>query len=156
LAYRVIIRCPDAEDIIKLFKQKHGPDYSRVWRIDGRTIGVFSFERSGTPFPFGVYVSLITLEHDKASERCDITILGAGGSMIGVAELDPPRAGPVPDLVRMARERGWEIHIEEAKIKSRGSQCPNCGSAYVYSKEKIQADGSVVCQNCGKPFAIQE
>jgi predicted Zn finger-like uncharacterized protein len=56
----------------------------------------------------------------------------------------------------MARERGWEIHIEEAKIKSRGSQCPNCGSAYVYSKEKIQADGSVVCQNCGKPFAIQE
>ncbi len=151
----MIIRCPDAEDIIRLLKEKHGADYSRVWRIDGRTFGVFSFERSAI-FPYTSYVSLITLEHDKTSERCDITIIGAGGSVRGVTELDSPRAGQVQDLASLAKARGWETHIEEAKIKSRGSPCPNCGSAYVYSKDKIQADGSVVCQNCGKPFMIQE
>lgn len=76
MAYRVIIRCPDAEDIIRLLKEKHGADYSRVWYIQDHTIGVFSFEWAGI---YAGYVNLITLEHDKTSEKCDITILGAGG-----------------------------------------------------------------------------
>ncbi|MDH4213210.1 MAG: zinc-ribbon domain-containing protein [Candidatus Thorarchaeota archaeon] len=154
MAYKVIIRCSNAEDIIRLLQEEHGADYSRIWRIDGRTIGVFSFEWTGV---FAGYVSLITLDHDKILEKCEVTIIGSGGgipSLDSVVGSDDPGKRAVKDLANLANERGWEISIEMAKIKSRGTQCPNCGSAYVYSKEKIKADGSVVCQNCGKRFII--
>ena len=107
MAYKVIIQCPDVEDIVKLIKKKHGADYSRVWRIDGRTIGVFSFERSGLVTQAG-YVNLITLDHDRAIENCEITIIGAGGGRPGVvslAELGDPGAAPVADLANLAKER---------------------------------------------------
>jgi predicted Zn finger-like uncharacterized protein len=156
LAYQVTIHCPDAEDIIRLLKEKHGADYSRVWRIDNRTIGVFSFEWAGVS---GGYVNLITLDHDNTLAVCEITIIGAGGgvpSLDSVAGSGNPGKRAVNDLAGLARAHNWEICIENAKIKSRGSQCPNCGSAYVYSKDKIGMDGSVLCQNCGKPFLIKE
>jgi len=158
LAYKVIIRCQDAEDVIRLLKEKHGADYSRVWRIDNRTIGVFSFERSGILTSSG-HVNLITLDHDKTLETCEVTIMYAGGgaqSLISFTEISNSGVGALQDLVSLAKERGWDIHVEKAKIKARGSPCPNCDSAYVYSKDKIRADGSVTCQNCGKPFMIQE
>jgi hypothetical protein len=87
MAYKVIIRCPDAEDVIRLLKEKHGADYSRIWRIYEHTIGVFTFEWAGV---LAGYVNLITLDHDKSS------------------------------------------------------------------KVKVKADGSVICQNCGKQFMITQ
>ena len=156
MSYKVIIRSPDAEDIIRLLKQRHGADYSRIWRIHNHTIGVFSFEWTGIS---AGYVNLVTLEHDRTSGRCEVTIIGAGGgipSLDAVMGSDDPGKRAVKDLANLAKEHGWEISIEKAAIKSRGSQCSNCGSAYVYSKDKIGADGSVVCQNCGKSFMIQD
>ncbi|MBY8997518.1 MAG: hypothetical protein KGD60_07290 [Candidatus Thorarchaeota archaeon] len=158
MAYKVIINCSDVEDIISLLKKKHGADYARIWRIDGRTIGVFSFERSGLATQAG-YVNLITLDHDIITENCDITIIGAGGgfpSLISLAELGDSGAGPVADLVNLAKERNWPINVERAKIKSRGSPCSKCGAAYVYSEDKIEEDRSVACQNCGTRFIVQE
>ena len=158
MAYKVSIQCPDVEDIIKLLKKKHGADYSRVWRIDERTIGVFSFERSGLITQAG-YVNLITLDHDRTTENCEITIIGAGGgvpSFVSLAEMSDPGAGPVADLVNLAKERNWPTHAEKTMIKSRGSPCPKCGAAYVYSEDKIEDDGSVACQNCGTRFIVQE
>ncbi|MHA2189940.1 MAG: MJ0042-type zinc finger domain-containing protein [Candidatus Thorarchaeota archaeon] len=158
MAYKVIIQCSDAEDIIKLLKKEHGADYARVWRIDSRTIGVFSFERSGLVTQAG-YVNLITLDHDGTTENCEITIIGAGGgfpSLVSLAELSESGDGAVADLVKLAKERNWPINVERAKIKSRGSPCPKCGAAYVYSEDKIEDDGSVACQNCGTRFIVQE
>jgi DNA-directed RNA polymerase subunit RPC12/RpoP len=158
LAYKVIIKCPDPEKIISLLKQSHGADYSRVWRINGRTIGVFSFERSGL-VTFAGYVNLITLDYDKTTEKCDVTIIGAGGgipSLASMAELGVLGKGPVNDLMGLAKQQGWEIQVEEAKIESRGSICPKCGSIYVYPEDKIGKDGSVVCQNCGGKFSIEK
>ncbi|MHA2207469.1 MAG: MJ0042-type zinc finger domain-containing protein [Candidatus Thorarchaeota archaeon] len=158
MAYNVIIQCSDAEDIIKLLKKKHGADYARVWRIDGRTIGGFSFERSAR-ITQAAYVNLITLDHDGTTENCEITIFGAGGSfpgLISIEELSDSLAWIVADLVDLAKERNWSIKAERAKIKSRGSPCPKCGAAYVYSEDKIEDDGSVACQNCGTRFIVQE
>ncbi len=152
----MIIRCPDAEEVIRLLKEKHGADYSRIWRIHEHTIGVFTFEWTGV---FAGHVNLITLDHDKNLKKCEVTILGAGGglpSLDSVVGSDDPGKRAVKDLANLANERGWEISIEKAKIKSRGTQCPNCGSAYVYPKEKIKADGSVICQNCGKQFMMMK
>ncbi len=154
MAFKVIVHCPDAEEVIRLLKEKHGADYSRIWRIHEHTIGVFSFEWTGA---FGGYVNLITLDHDKNLKKCEVTIIGAGGgfpSLDSVSGSDDPGKRAVKDIANLADKNGWEINIEKTTIKSRGSQCPNCGSAYVYPKEKIRADGSVLCQNCGKRFMI--
>ncbi|MFW9961136.1 MAG: MJ0042-type zinc finger domain-containing protein [Candidatus Thorarchaeota archaeon] len=162
MAYKIIIRCSNAENIIRLLQEEYGADYSHIWRIDGRTIGVFSHRIPGLRSWTGVYagyVSLITLDHDKILEKCEVTIIGSGGSipsLDSVVGSEDPGKRAVKDLADLANERGWEISIEMAKIKSRGTECPNCGSVYVYSKEKIKADGSVVCQNCGKPFMIPQ
>ena len=156
MAYKLIIRCPDAEEVIRLINEKHGADYSRIWRIHEHTIGVFTFEWTGI---FGGYVSLITLDHDTDLKKCEVTIIGAGGgipSLDSVAGSDDPGKRAVKDLANLAEKNGWEISIEKTMIKSRGTPCPNCGSAYVYSKEKIKADGTVICQNCGKPFIIPQ
>jgi predicted Zn finger-like uncharacterized protein len=32
-------------------------------------------------------------------------------------------------------------------------RCPHCSSTYSYNVSKIENDGSIKCQNCGKPFA---
>jgi predicted Zn finger-like uncharacterized protein len=32
-------------------------------------------------------------------------------------------------------------------------RCPHCSSTYSYDASKLENDGSVRCQNCGKPFA---
>jgi predicted Zn finger-like uncharacterized protein len=158
MAYKVIVQCSEADEIVRHLKKNHGADYSRVWKIDARTIGVFSFERSGILTQSG-YVNLITLDHDRATETCEITIIGAGGgvpTLVSLAELGDPGAGPVTDLVKLARTRDWPIHVERADIKSRGTACPNCNAAYVYSEDKVGNDGSVACQNCGMQFIIQE
>jgi predicted Zn finger-like uncharacterized protein len=155
LAYKLIIRCPDAEEVIRLLKGRHGADYSRIWRVHERTIGVFSFEWTGA---FGGYVNLITLDHDKNLKKCEVTIIGSGGgfpSLDSIAGSDPGKRA-VKDLTNLADKNGWEITLEKTTIKSRGTPCPNCGSAYVYSEEKIKADGTVICQNCGKPFMIPQ
>ncbi|KXH77182.1 MAG: hypothetical protein AM326_05575 [Candidatus Thorarchaeota archaeon SMTZ-45] len=34
-------------------------------------------------------------------------------------------------------------------------KCPSCGAAYLYSLEKIKK-GTVICQNCGNLFLIQD
>jgi predicted Zn finger-like uncharacterized protein len=152
-----MIQSPDVEEVIKLLKQRHGADYSRIWKIDGRTIGVFSFERSGVLTSSG-YVNLITLDHDRSSDECEVTIIGAGGgmqSLISAAEIGDPVAEPVADLVRLAEDRNWSIEVTTAKIKSRGNECPSCHASYVYHEGKISIDGLVMCQNCGKPFKIQ-
>ncbi len=146
------------EEIIKLLKKKHGADYSKIWRIDGRIIGVFSFERSGVLTSSG-FVNLITLDHDETSKKCEVTIIGAGGGMqhlISAMEIGDPGAAPVSDLVRLAKDRNWPINVKTAKIKSRGDECPNCHSSYVYPDEMVKANGMVSCQNCGKLFKIRE
>ncbi|MFW9812556.1 MAG: MJ0042-type zinc finger domain-containing protein [Candidatus Thorarchaeota archaeon] len=158
MVYKVMIQSPDVEEVINLLKQKHGADYSRIWNIDGRTIGVFSFERSG-PLTSSGYVNLITLDYDRSSQECEVTIIGAGGgmqSLISAAEIGDPGAEPIADLTRLAEDRGWLIDVTEAKIKSRGSECPTCHASYVYHDDKISTDGLVTCQNCGKSFKIHE
>jgi predicted Zn finger-like uncharacterized protein len=158
MAYKVIVQCSEVDEIVRLLKKKHGADYSRVWKIDARTIGVFSFERSGILTQSG-YVNLITLDHDKTTETCEITVIGAGGgvpTLVSLAEMSDPGAGPVTDLVKLARTRNWPIHVEQADIKSRGTPCPKCNAAYVYAEDKIGDDGAVECQNCGVRFIIKE
>jgi predicted Zn finger-like uncharacterized protein len=158
LAYKVIIQCSDAEDIVRLLKKSHGADYSRIWRIDGRTIGVFSFERGGL-VTYAGYVNLVTLDHDRSTELCDITIIGAGGgvpSILSLWEMDDSGIDAVDDLVKLAKERNWPIETSVAEIKFRGTPCPKCSAAYVYSEDKIDADGTVSCQNCGTRFNVKE
>jgi len=158
LVYKVMIQSPDVEEVIKLLKRNHGADYSRIWKIDGRTIGVFSFERSGVLTSAG-YVNLITLDHDRSSDECEVTVIGAGGgwqSLISAAEIGDPGAKPVADLVRLAEDRNWPIEVSKATIKSRGSECPKCHSSYVYRDDQKDVDGTVSCQNCGKPFTISD
>ncbi len=152
MSFKVIIQCPDVEDIIRLLKKKHGADYSRVWRINDHTIAVFSFERG-----YPSFANLITLDHNKATESCDITILYAGGadSFDSLTDAVAISNEAVDDLVQLAKERDWRIIIEKARFKSRGSECPNCHAFYVYPEEKVGADGRVHCQNCGQPFMFR-
>ena len=106
MAYKLIIRCPDAEEVIRLLKERHGADYSRIWRVYERTIGVFSFEWMGA---FGGYVNLITLNHDKNLKKCEVTIIGIGGgfpSLDSIAGSDDPGKRAVKDLATLA-EKKW-------------------------------------------------
>ena len=51
-----------------------------------------------------------------------------------------------------ARQHGWDVRFKNDVVRFKGARCPHCNALYSYPEEMFMKDGSVICQNCAKPF----
>jgi predicted Zn finger-like uncharacterized protein len=140
------------EDLIELIKDDYANDYRRVWSLSDRVIGIFTHESIG----LSVYSIMTVFDYDSKEESCELLIRYSGGalSLIGTGRSEDFITGMAKAISSLAEHKGWQCRIEKAKVRPAGAQCPRCGASYKYQKKKIREDGTVDCQNCGKPFTL--
>jgi DNA-directed RNA polymerase subunit RPC12/RpoP len=155
----ITIRGLDIEELVRYLSDMNSNVVRRIWRSEYRVISVFLQEiyMRGTLMETAF---LIIVDHDLHKNECNIEATGTAGR-IGVFRF--PAGSPETvesafrkDMEEFALNRGWPCESRVVLASYRGTKCPLCGAIYVYSKERIQDDGEVVCQNCGKPFVPSE
>ncbi|MFQ5833978.1 MAG: hypothetical protein ACE5H4_14835 [Candidatus Thorarchaeota archaeon] len=142
------------EDLIDLIKDGYANDYRRIWSLSERVVGLFMHESIGW-LAGNVYSIMTVLDYDPARRSCDLLIRYSGGalSLIGTGRSEDFISDMVRAISGLAEQKEWLYKIERAKVKPAGEECPYCGASYRYPKEKVGEDGTVECQNCGRPFA---
>lgn len=151
------ITCGNVTDINELFnliKDKYCNDFSKIWSLEEKEIGIFLHEHIGIPAG-NVFTIMTLVDFNKSTRNCEMSVRYVGGavSLIGIGRSEDFISTMTKDIARLANENGWTHEIEKIKIRPAGSMCPHCGASYKYPQEKRREDGSVDCQNCGKSFA---
>ncbi len=154
------IHLQDVEEVgslIDLIKNNYANDYRRIWSLNDRTIGILLHETIGLFGAASTFSIMTILDYSIGERSCELLIRYAGGglSILGSGSSEEFVKGMTNAIVALAEEENWICKVEKAKIRAAGSQCPNCKAAYKYPKEKVREDGTVECQNCGKPFILQ-
>ncbi len=147
----------EVESLLELIKKDYANDYRRIWSLDDRTIAVLMYERLGV---IGGYTfTVMTIVDYSIEDRfCEIQVRYVGGnlSFLGTGKSEDFIKEITSSIETLAKEKLWKFQVEKVKIRNAGTPCPNCKKAYRYPKEKIREDGTVECQNCGKPFILQD
>ena len=99
----------------------------------------------------------VILQYYPEKRECEVTAICSGGGE-GVLRIDfgsqsAAEATFLKNLEKLARRYDWRLSQKYPGRK--GSGCPFCGAYYLYTEEKIQDDGSVVCQNCKRSFMLK-
>ncbi len=100
-------------------------------------------------------VIVVILEHDIANNVCKRKIVPTGGG-IGLLRMNFGSQGDAvatleKELKALAGQHGWDLIFRDVG-KYPAIRCPVCNAVYNYPEDLFLEDGSVVCQNCGKPF----
>ena len=146
----------EIDSLLELIKSNYANDYRKIWSLNERTIALLLHETLGF-FGADTFSIMTILDYSIAERSCELLIRYAGGglSLLGSGSSEDFVKEMTNAIVALAEEENWKYEVEKVKIRSAGSQCPNCKAAYKYPKEKVREDGTVKCQNCGKPFILQ-
>ncbi len=147
----------EIDSLLELIKSNYANDYRKIWSLNERTIALLLHETMGF-FGASTFSIMTILDYSIGERSCELLIRYAGGglSLLGSGSSEDFVKEMTNAIVALAEEERWIYEVEKVKIRAAGSQCPNCKAAYKYPKEKVREDGTVECQNCGKPFILQE
>lgn len=147
----------EIDSLLELLKNDCANDYRRTWSLDDRTIAVLIYERLGLVGGYSFTVMTI-VDYFIEEQICEIHIRYVGGnfSFLGTGKSEDFIKEITSSIEDLAKEKLWNFEVEKIKIRNAGSQCPNCRAAYKYLKENVRENGTVECQNCGKPFILQD
>ena len=142
--------------LIELIKKDYANDYRRIWSLEDRTIAVFLNETIGVIGQY-TFTIMTILDFSPRENQCEVLVQYVGGNMsfLGTGRSEDFLKDMKNSIESLAKEKMWEFEVVPVKIRSTGTLCPHCKKAYKYPKEKIERDGTVKCQNCGKPFVIE-
>lgn len=147
----------EAESLLELLKKDFANDYRRIWSIEDRTIAVLVYERLGLIGGYTFTVMTI-VDYFIEEQICEVHMRYVGGnfSFLGTGKSEDFIKIITSRIETLAKENLWKVEITEVKIRNAGTLCPNCKKAYKYPDEKVREDGTVECQNCGKPFLLHD
>jgi len=150
------VKCSNVTEIkglVEVIEDKYAPYYRRRWSLHDREIGIYLYEHLGT-YSGSVFTIMTIVDFDMNTDTCDVDVRNVGGAMslIGMSKAEDFVTRLINEITDYADRQGWTYEVERVKTRPAGSQCPNCKAAYKYPKENRREDGSVDCQNCGKPF----
>jgi transcription elongation factor Elf1 len=141
---KIYIKTKDVSSLIGKLAELPKLEWSKVWSIDLRTIGIFTFE-----FSYGEHIGAVNVvvEHNSKSNEGFVWIESYGSAY-------SPTASGARRLLEtvghtILSEKG---HFEVLKTVYKGEKCPHCEAVYKYLDSVRADDGSLVCQNCGKDF----
>ncbi len=145
----------EIDSLLELIKSNYANDYRKIWSLNERTIALLLHETLGF-FGSDTFSIMTILDYSIGESSCEILIRYAGGglSLLGSGSSEDFVKEMTNAIVDLAKEKNWIYEVEKVEIRSAGSQCPNCKAAYKYPEEKVREDGTVECQNCGKPFIL--
>jgi len=146
----------EVDRLVDLIKNNFANDYRRIWSLNDRTIGILLHETIGI-FGADTFSIMTILDYSVGERSCELLIRYAGGglSLLGAGKSDDFIKEMINAITDLAKEKNWLYELKKVKIRNAGNQCPNCKAAYRYPPEKVRENGTVECQNCGKPFILQ-
>jgi predicted Zn finger-like uncharacterized protein len=157
MAERILLKnVKEISSLIELIKKDYANDYRRIWSLEDRTIAVLLHETIGVIAQY-TFTIMTILDFSPKESQCEVFIQYVGGDMsfLGTGKSEDFVKVMKRSIESLARKKMWKFEVVPVKIRSAGTPCPHCKKAYKYPKEKIEADGTVKCQNCGKPFVIE-
>ena len=141
---KISIKTKEINSLIGTLTEVPDLEWSKVWSIGAKTIGLFTYEYEQGEY--GGAVNVI-VEHDTESNEGLVWILQYG------SPLSPIMQGArhlLETVGNAALSLKW--HFEVLRPIYKGVVCPHCKAVYAYPESKREFDGSLVCQNCGKNF----
>jgi hypothetical protein len=147
------IRGVDIDVLLKSLSQEYGKDVQRISKYGEQTNAFFVrvdyWVRSNSE-----QAVLVIVEHNLSTNACRLQCNALAGG-VGLLRVDyGSRDEAERDfwtfVEKLALQHGWQLP------KYSVAKCTNCGALYSYAGWRILEDGSVVCQNCNKPFVPHE
>jgi DNA-directed RNA polymerase subunit RPC12/RpoP len=151
-----VIRNLEIEPLLTQLHQDYSNMYEKVWECGGMINGVFIQSELALRTISEQTITII-LQYYTEKRECEVTVICSGGGegflRIDLGSQSAAEATFMKNLEMLARRHDWELSRKYPGRK--GSGCPFCGAYYLYTEEKIQDDGSVVCQNCNRSFMLK-
>jgi DNA-directed RNA polymerase subunit RPC12/RpoP len=152
-----VIRNLSIDPLLHLLHQDYSNKYEKEWECIGMVNGVFIQSELALRTMSEQTITII-LQYYTEKRECEVTAICSGGGegflRIDLGSQSAAEATFLKNLETLARRYDWELSRKYPGRK--GSGCPFCGAYYLYTEEKIQEDGSVVCQNCNRSFMLTE
>lgn len=151
-----VIRNLAIDPLLVQLQQDYSNTYEKVWECGGMVNGVFIQSELALRTISEQTITII-LQYYTEKRECEVTAICSGGGE-GILRIDLGSQSAaettfLKNLEMLARKFDWELSRKYPGRK--GSGCPFCGAYYLYTKEKIQDDGSVICQNCNRSFILK-
>ena len=140
---------PAVDEFISLFDQQKTIRWKKVWKINGKTIGVYFIEVFPMTLSADSALLNIVVEHDQEEKYCQIWIEPFG---TGMASPDKTMKELIRGIGKISMSNEWKF--ERIPTKYGGDTCPHCKASYRYKGESDQPTRT--CQNCGKQFDVEE
>lgn len=141
---KIYIKIGDISFLIEKLAELPKLEWSKVWSIEGTTIGVFTYE-----FSYSEHIGAVNVivDHDSGSTEGFVWI-ESYGSAYSPTDIGARRLLETVGHTILS-EKG---HFEVLQTVYKGEKCPHCKAIYKYLDSMRADDGSLVCQNCGKNF----
>ena len=156
MSIRILLKnVEEIDKLLELIKSNYANDYRRTWFLDDRTIALFLHERLGVIGQY-TFTVMIIVDFSPEEDQCEVSVRYVGGSLsfLGTGKSEDFIKQLKKKIESLAEVMMWKCEVTPIKIRAAGTVCPHCDKAYRYSKDKIQANGTVNCQNCGRPFLL--
>lgn len=159
VTHEIIMEGVDIEKILKLLREQGTIEWSRTWPMIDGLLAMIIRKPSGSthysvPFP-------TLFEYQESNKICHVHAFPEYSSLTHARDGTAAYEGAWTawrdlrsEMISLARIHGWKY--EEPPPHYNGTKCPFCGAIYKY---EVVRDGTlitVICQNCGKEFELDE
>ena len=151
-----VIRKMEIDILLSKLKESYSNKLEKVWESGDMINAVFI--QSELAFrTVSEQIITIIVQYYRNLRECEITNICSGGGD-GLLRIDfgselAAESTFQKFLENLARTRMWELSRKYPDQKGLG--CPFCGAFYIYNHDKMQDDGSILCQNCNRSFILE-
>jgi transcription elongation factor Elf1 len=138
---------PVVDEFISLFEQHDNIRWKKIWKVNGKTIGVYFIEEFPSIFSAESVLLNIIFDHDKDEEYCQIWLEPFG---TGVVLSDKTMKEIIRSIGNIAMSNKWKF--ERVVARFGGDTCPYCKATYRYNQDPNSRTTLRTCQNCGKEY----
>ena len=151
----LVIRNLEIDILLSQLHDSYSDELEKVWESSDMINAVFIQSERAIRMYSEQSITII-VQYYKEKRECEVTVVCSGGGdgllRINFGSETAAESTLLENLESLARRQGWELSPKYPGHK--GSSCPFCSAFYLYRRNQVQDDGSVVCQNCNRSFML--